>query len=92
MAGLSSVKLCGTNLLVTTVIILNNNGSLRLPPALLIALRLAQELGGSQRHGETFLPALVGAVGLLDGLGCLVQLPLFSVRQREVGQILLTLG
>ena len=89
--GLSSVKLCGTNLLVTTVIILNNNGSLRLP-GLLLALRLAQQLRGSQRNWETFLPSLVGPVGLLDDLGRLVELPLFSVRQREVGQIFLTLG
>ena len=91
MPGLSSVKLCGTNLLVTTVIILNNNGSLRLP-RLLLALRLAEELGGSQRHGETLLPSLVGPVGLLDDLSRLVELPLFPVREREVGQILLTLG
>ena len=89
--GPSPVKLLGTNLLVTTVIILNNNGRLRLP-GLLLGLGLAEELGGPQGDGETFLPSLVGPVGLLDGLGGLVELPLFSVRQREVGQILLTLG
>ena len=92
MAGLSWVKLWGTNLLVTTVIILNNNGSLRLPRLLPLALRLAEELGGPQGDGEALLAAFVGPVGLLDDLGRLVELPLFSVRQREVGQIFLTLG
>ena len=89
---MSSVKPCGTNLLVTTVIILNHNGRLRLPGLLPLGLGLAEELGGSQRDGETFLPSLVGPVGLLDDLGRLVELPLFSVRESEVGQILLTLG
>ena len=88
---MSWVKLCGTNLLVTTVIILNNNGRLRLS-RLFLALCLAEQLGGPQWHRETFLPALVGPVGLLYDLGSLIQLPLFSVRKREVGQILLTLG
>ena len=85
---MSSVKRCGTNLLVTTVIILDQHRRLRL---LGLVLPLALAGGARPRHGDALLPPLVGPVGLLYDLGGLVELPLLPVREGEGGEVPLTL-
>ena len=88
---MSWVKLCGTNLLVTPVIILNNNRRLRLL-GLVLSLPLVQAGGAGPRQGDALLPPLVGPVGLLYDLGGLVELPLLPVREGEGGEVPLTLS
>ena len=79
-----------TNLLVTTVIILDDNRCFCLLVLLRLHVWLSRTWWTWSGANSELLPPLVWSVGLLDYLSRLIQFPLLFIRKSQIWQVLFT--